>query len=147
MDAITLLKQDHRKVDRLFEEIKTKQQVQDRERLFNEIRTELTVHATIEEKLFYPAVQNARQTHEKILESYEEHKQVKMVLADLAEADKSTENWMAGLTVLLEDVQHHVKEEEEDIFPKVREKILSEQELDDLGARMQQMKEEQLATA
>jgi len=92
-------------------------------------------------------VLDAKVAHELVVESFEEHKQVKMVLADLDQADKSTENWIGGLTVLMEDVQHHVKEEETELFPKVKEKILSRDELETLGQRMEAMKARQLAAA
>ena len=82
-----------------------------------------------------------------MLESFEEHKQVKMVLADLEKTDKSTDTWRARLKVLMEDVQHHVKEEETELFPKVKEKILSRDELETLGQRMEAMKARQLAAA
>jgi len=146
MDAISLLKDDHRKVEKLFAQIKDKKDAADRERLFAEIKTELTVHTEIEEKLFYPAVLDAEAAHELVVESFEEHKQVKMVLADLDQADKSTENWIGGLTVLMEDVQHHVEEEETELFPRVKKEILSEQELEDLGKRMQELKTRELAS-
>jgi hemerythrin superfamily protein len=143
MDAITLLKNDHRKVEKIFSDIEKDKG--DREQLFRELKNELEVHSEIEEKLFYPAVRDAKQTHDIVLESFEEHKQVKIVLNDLAQADKKTEHWKAGLKVLMEDVQHHVGEEENDLFPKVKDKVLSKQELDELGTRMEQMKEQQLA--
>ncbi len=142
MDAINLLKTDHRKVDKIFEELEKSDGSP--ERLFNELATELTVHAEIEERLFYPAVKDAEPTRDLVLESYEEHKQMKMVLSDLGSADKKTEEWKAGLKVLMEDVQHHVGEEEKELFPKVS-KLLSKQELEDLGARMEQLKMQQLA--
>lgn len=145
MDAIELLKQDHRKVEEIFAEIEKSKN--GRDRLFTELATELTVHAEIEEQLFYPAVQNAKQTHDLVLESFEEHKQVKMVLADLEKTDKSTDTWLAGLKVLMEDVQHHVKEEETGLFPKVKDKVLSKEELEDLGRRMEEMKAERLSAA
>ncbi len=145
MDAITLLKSDHRKVEKIFSQIEKGSG--NREQLFTELMNELTVHAEIEEKLFYPAVKNAKQTHDLVLESFEEHKQVKMVLADLAKADKKTEHWLAGLKVLMEDVQHHVGEEENELFPKVKDKVLSEQELKDLGTKMEEMKTRELAAA
>jgi hemerythrin superfamily protein len=142
VDAINLLKTDHRNVDKLFEQLEKGNG--NREQLFNELATELTVHAEIEERLFYPAVKDAEPTRDLVLESYEEHKQMKMVLSDLSSADKETPEWKAGLKVLMEDVQHHVDEEEEELFPKVS-KLLSKQELDDLGARMDALKMEQLA--
>ena len=143
MDAITLLKNDHRQVEKLFKEIEKGDG--NREKLFKELKNELDVHAQIEEQLFYPAVRDAKQTHEIVLESFEEHKQVKMVLMDLEKADKNTEHWLAGLKVLMEDVQHHVGEEENELFPKVKDKVLSKEQLDDLGKRMEAMKTQQLA--
>jgi hemerythrin superfamily protein len=143
MDAITLLKNDHRKVEKIFSEIEKGNG--NREKLFNELKNELDVHAQIEEQLFYPRVKEAKPTHEIVLESFEEHKQVKMVLADLEKADKKTEHWLAGLKVLMEDVQHHVKEEENELFPKVKDKVLSKEQLEDLGTRMEEMKMQQMA--
>jgi hemerythrin superfamily protein len=145
MDAISLLKNDHRKVEKIFKDIEKGNG--NREQLFKELATELTVHAEIEEKLFYPAVKDAKPTHEIVLESFEEHKQVKVVLADLEKADKKTEHWLAGLKVLMEDVQHHVGEEENELFPKVKDKVLAKEELEDLGTRMEQMKTQLLAGA
>lgn len=143
MDAITLLKNDHRAMEKLFNEIEKGNG--NREQLFRELKNALDVHADIEEQLFYPAVRDAQPTHEKVVESVEEHKQVKIVLMDLDKADKSTEHWLAGLKVLMEDVQHHVGEEENDLFPKVKDKVLSKQQLEDLGTRMEEMKMEQMA--
>ena len=142
MDAIDLLKQDHRKVEKLFSEIEKSKD--GRDRLFTELATELTVHAEIEEKLFYPAAKDADPTKDLVLEAYEEHKQVKMVLGDLEKADKNTEHWMAGLKVLMEDVQHHVKEEENELFPKVKDKVLSKQQLEELGTQLEQLKMQRL---
>jgi len=143
MDAIKLLKNDHRQVEKIFSQLEKGNG--NREQLFRELANELTVHAEIEEQLFYPAVKNAKQTHDLVLESFEEHKQVKLVLADLDKADKTTEHWLAGLKVLMEDVQHHVGEEEKELFPKVEDKVLSRQELEDLGTRMEEMKAQRLA--
>src|SRR5438552_6728002 len=115
--------------------------------LFRELDKELTVHAEIEEKLFYPAAKNVAPTRDLVLESIEEHKQIKMVLSDLEQADKGTDEWRAGLKVLMEDVQHHVGEEEKELFPKVKSKVLSKEQLDDLGQRMEAMKIERLAAS
>jgi len=142
MDAIELLKTDHRKVEKLFDGLmKSKGEVS----LFRELDKELTVHAEIEEKLFYPAAKNVAPTRDLVLESIEEHKQIKMVLSDLEQADKGTDEWRAGLKVLMEDVQHHVGEEEKELFPKVEDKVLSRQELEDLGKRMEEMKTQRMA--
>ncbi len=97
MDAIELLKQDHKKVEKLFTEMEKKEA---RQKLFPELDRELSVHAEIEEKIFYPATKEAEPTRDLVLESIEEHKQIKMVLSDLEKTDKTTEVWGAALKVL-----------------------------------------------
>ncbi len=136
MDAIELLKQDHKKVEKIFSEMEKSEA---RQKLFPELDRELSVHAEIEEKIFYPATKEAEPTRDLVLESIEEHKQIKMVLSDLEKTDKTTEVWGAALKVLKEDVMHHVGEEENELFPKVK-KVLSKQQLEDLGTRMEQLK-------
>ena len=141
MDAIQLLKDDHQKVEKIFSSMERKE---NRQRLFVELDRELTVHATIEEQIFYPAAREAEPTRDLVLESIEEHKQIKMVLADLEQTDKTTDEWGAALKVLKEDVMHHVGEEEDELFPKVK-KILSKDQLDDLGTRMEELKMQLMA--
>jgi hemerythrin superfamily protein len=141
MDAIELLKEDHKKVEKIFTAMEKQE---DRQKLFPELDRELSVHAEIEEKIFYPATKEAEPTRDLVLESIEEHKQIKMVLADLEQTDKSTDVWGAALKVLKEDVMHHVGEEEDELFPKVR-KVLSKQQLEDLGTRMAELKTQLLA--
>src|ERR1700730_2948528 len=141
MDAIQLLKDDHQKVEKIFSPMERKE---NRQRLFVELDRELTVHATLEEQIFYPAAREAEPTRDLVLESIEEHKQIKMVLADLEQTDKTTDEWGAALKVLKEDVMHHVGEEEDELFPKVK-KILSKEHLEDLGSRMEKLKLQLLA--
>src|ERR1700704_6813855 len=136
MDAIELLKQDHKKVEKIFTDMEKEE---NRKKLFPELDRELSVHAEIEEKIFYPAAKEAEPTRDLVLESIEEHKQIKMVLADLEKTDMRTAEWAADLKVLKEDVMHHVGEEENDLFPKVKT-ILSKEQLEDLGSRMEAMK-------
>jgi len=142
MDAIELLKADHKKVEKIFSEMEKKE---NRQKTFPELDRELSVHAEIEEKIFYPATKEAEPTRDLVLESIEEHKQIKMVLADLEQTDMTTDVWGAALKVLKEDVMHHVGEEEDELFPKVR-KVLSKQQLAELGTRMEVLKM-QLLTA
>jgi hemerythrin superfamily protein len=144
MDAITLLKDDHRNVKKIFSDLNKERG--DRRSLFRDLDNELTVHAEIEEKIFYPAAKNAEPTRDLVLESIEEHRQIKMVLGDLEKADMRTDEWAADLQVLQEDVEHHIGEEEGDLFPKIK-KLLSTSELEELGARMEAMKSERLAAA
>src|ERR1700704_3239180 len=144
MDAIQLLKSDHKKVEKIFSDLENK--TDDRRALFPELDRELTVHAEIEEKIFYPAAKQAEPTRDLVLESIEEHKQIKMVLADLEQTDMRTAEGGADLKVLKEDVMHHVGEEENDLFPKVKT-ILSKEQLEDLGSRMEAMKTKLLSAA
>src|SRR6202171_3223098 len=142
MDAIQLLKNDHKKVEKIFSDLENK--ADDRRALFPELDRELTVHAEIEEKIFYPAARKAEPTRDLVLESIEEHKQIKMVLADLEQTDMRTAEWGADLKVLKEDVMHHVGEEEDELFPKIQ-RLLTKEQLEELGTRMQEMKSQLLA--
>lgn len=96
----------------------------------------LSQHASIEETVFYPAVRAMLPTaNDDVLEALEEHHVVKWTLDELTSLDPTDERFTAKVTVLIENVRHHVKEEERDLFPKVR-KALSRGDLDDLGARL-----------
>src|SRR2546430_17710638 len=141
MDAIELLKQDHKKVEKIFTDMEKKDA---RPKLFPDLARALAIHATSGEKIFYPATKEAEPTRDLVLESIEEHKQIKIVLSDLEKTDKTTEVWGAALKVLKEDVMHHVGEEENELFPKVK-KVLSKQQLEDLGTRMEELKMQLLA--
>ncbi len=142
MDAIALLKTDHRSVEQLFQQFEN---VGDRAfstkaKVVTQIVRELSVHAEIEETLFYPAAAKAAaQTKSMVLESLEEHLGVKRILADLEKMEPTDERFDAKVTVLIEQVRHHVSEEEEDLFPKVGGG-LSHDRLDELGDEMDKAK-------
>jgi hemerythrin superfamily protein len=142
VNAIDLLEQQHREVEELFEEFEGagERAMKNKERLCREISDALAIHAEIEEKLFYPESKQEN-TEEVLRESVEEHLAMKRILADLLESSASDEQFEAKMTVLKEQVEHHVEEEEKDLFPKVR-KSCSKEELEDLGERMQTMVEE-----
>jgi len=140
MDAITLLKNDHRTVEDLFKRfeklgpraVKSKQDVVER------IVKELSIHAAIEEMLFYPAVREVVEqgdVDDMVLESLEEHHIVKWVLSELDGMSPEHERFDAKVTVLVENVRHHVEEEEKDLFPQVA-KLLGRGRLDELGEAM-----------
>ena len=139
MNAIELLKQQHKEVKGLFKKIE-KAEGEEKQELFDAIADELAVHAAIEEKHFYPASKSAR-TEDELREAVEEHLSVKRVIADLLECEPSDPQFDPKIQVLIEQVEHHVEEEEEELFPKV-EKLLSADELDDLGLVMEEMAEE-----
>jgi hemerythrin superfamily protein len=142
-DAITLLKADHAAVKKLFaqEEKATKDDDKKRD-IFNQIKDALTVHATIEEEIFYPAVKKARSEHVKdeVREGYEEHKQIKTLLAAIAGIAPADETWDMKVKVLKEDVEHHVKDEEGEMFPDAR-KFLGEKRLMELGMELEERKQ------
>jgi iron-sulfur cluster repair protein YtfE (RIC family) len=148
MNAFELLKQDHKKVSGIFEKLEptTERGVKTREELFAQLKQELDIHARIEETIFYPAIKEAKETKDITLEAYEEHNVVKQLLAELDELSKDDETWGAKLKVLKENVEHHVEEEEEEMFPSARE-VLSPEQIEDLGTRMEASKKEQLKAA
>jgi hemerythrin-like domain-containing protein len=139
MDAFNLLKADHRNVAELFEQLESASGKKKLD-VFAEIKTELDLHAHIEEKIFYPALEKASETHEIVLEAYEEHKQVKTLLRQLSRARNANEEWEAKAKVLQENVEHHVEEEENELFKKART-VLNNAQIEDLGMRLQEEKE------
>ena len=140
MDAITLLKQDHKAVDKLFKQFEKATQPAQQRKLAEQVIKELSVHAAIEEMLFYPAVRDrVPETEDTVLESLEEHHVVKWVLSELEDMKPDHERFKAKMTVLIESVRHHVEEEESELFPKVR-KAVGRKELGELGDAMEKAK-------
>lgn len=136
IDALELLIEQHDKVDDLIGQLEDDDlEPTKKAAVFRELADNLAAHASMEEKLFYPAVR-AKQTQEILLESAEEHLAIKRVLADLLETRLDDERFDAKLAVLKEEVEHHAREEEEDIlFPQVR-KFFDKEELVALGSEM-----------
>ena len=136
MKATDLLKKQHKEVKALFKKIENTENARERRRLMNEVATNLEAHAAIEEEMFYPAVREveSKKAEEMVLEAYEEHHVVKLVLAELPKVDPEDERFHAKMTVLKELIEHHVEEEEEEMF-KLAKKI-DKEELDALGERM-----------
>ncbi len=141
MNAFQLLKEDHKKVSGIFQQLEptTERAEKTREELFGKLKQELEIHAQVEETIFYPAIKQAHETREITLEGFEEHHVVKMLLKELEDMPVDTEQWAAKLKVLQENVEHHVEEEEEEMFQKARQ-VLSEEEINTLGARMEEEK-------
>ena len=142
MDALTLLKQDHDKVKRLLGELEstTERGVKTRTQLFAEIKGELMVHEAIEEEIFYPALLDKAKTHDITLEGYEEHHVVDLLMGELEDLDVADETWGAKAKVMQENIEHHIEEEEGEMFQKTRQ-VFDDAELDALGERMQARKE------
>ncbi len=143
MNAFQLLKEDHQKVSGIFQQLEptTERAEKTRTELFAKLKQELDVHAQIEETIFYPAIKQAAETRELVFEGFEEHHVVKMLLRELEATPVDTEQWTAKLKVLKENVEHHVEEEEEEMFQKARQ-VLSEEQINDLGAQMEEMKKQ-----
>jgi hemerythrin superfamily protein len=136
MNAISLLKHQHREVEALFNQMHRAKVGAARRNVFERIADALAVHATIEEKRFYPAVKE-RTTETILLESLEEHLAIKRVIADLLQLDAADETFAAKVKVLEDEVTHHVEEEEDTLFPRV-EQMFDDEALESLGEAMEE---------
>ncbi|MBV9923887.1 MAG: hemerythrin domain-containing protein [Acidobacteria bacterium] len=143
MNAFQLLKEDHQKVSGLFQQLEptTERAEKTRTELFAKLKEELDIHTKIEESIFYPAIKQEAETREIVLEGFEEHHVVKMLLQELESIPVDTEQWTAKLKVLQENVEHHVEEEEGEMFQSARQ-VLSEDDINRLGTQMEQMKQQ-----
>jgi len=132
MDAIVMLKDDHKKVEKLFKALE-----KDDLSVVPKICEALTLHAAVEESVFYPAVNKETEDEEDdIAEAYEEHHLVKILIAELQETDPEDIAYKAKATVLMELVRHHVEEEEGAMFPEVRSQ-LGRKRLQEIGVDME----------
>lgn len=140
-EATALLRADHKLVDGLFEEYENTTSVSKKRALVQQICQELIVHTQIEEEIFYPVVKKALKDHDLVPEATVEHETLKSLISQLLDENIADDKEMydAKVKVLSEYVKHHVKEEQNELFPKVKETKL---DLQELGAQMQQRKEE-----
>ena len=138
MKATDLLKKQHKEVKALFKKVENTENARERRRLMEEIATALEGHTTIEEEMFYPAVRGleTQKAEEMVMEAFEEHHVVKLVLAELPQVDPEDERFEAKMTVLSELVEHHADEEEEEMFKTAQK--LGKDELEALGERMEE---------
>jgi hemerythrin superfamily protein len=132
-NAVSLLKADHAKVTELFSEFEKTHTASKKKQLAGEICTALTVHAQVEEEMFYPEVKAALKDKELVPEAAVEHAVIKELVAQIEGDEEGGEMYDARVKVLSEYVKHHVKEEEGEIFPKLKQSPL---DLVELGARM-----------
>lgn len=141
-DAIVVLKEDHKTVKRLFKEFQSTGDGAKRRKadIVGRILRELTVHTYLENEIMYPEVRKLLpDLDDDVLESYEEHHVADVLCFELATMSPDDEHYDAKVTVLIESVTHHIDEEEQEWFPKVREG-LGRNQLQDIGARMQQLR-------
>jgi hemerythrin superfamily protein len=135
MKATKFLEQQHREVEALFKQLDKAKSAGPRRMLFDKIADALAIHATIEERHFYPAVQD-KATEGTLLESLEEHLAIKRVIADLLDLEADDPIFMAKAKVLKDEIEHHVQEEETGLFPKV-ERLFDEETLEALAEEME----------
>lgn len=142
-NAIELLESDHEKVKKLLErgDDTTERAIKTRTELFAEIKKEMEVHEAIEEEIFYPALKEHPKAKDIVLEGYEEHHVVDTILAELGETAVEDERWAAKFAVMKENIEHHIEEEEDDMFAKARD-VFTKDELETLGQRMESRKKE-----
>lgn len=141
MDGLSLLEHDHRAVEKLFKQFDKAKEGDEQRRLAEQVCRELTVHARIEEEVLYPEARTMQGLEDMVLESLEEHRQVKELVAEIQGMSPGDEAFEPRMKVLREDVEHHVQEEEKELFPKFQ-KMLGKDRLLDLGQALQQHKAE-----
>ncbi|ARS48947.1 MULTISPECIES: hemerythrin domain-containing protein [Pseudomonadaceae] len=144
MNAIELLKKDHETVKELLSRLEetTERAVQTRKKLISKIEQELKIHTALEEQIFYPAFRQAGSKDDAVLaiEAKEEHRAVEaLVLPDIKQTSPSTLEFAGRVKVLKELLEHHIEEEENDMFPQAR-KLLGKRELEDLGQAMETLR-------
>jgi hemerythrin-like domain-containing protein len=137
MNALTMLKNDHDAMKRLLTDLEstTERGIKTREELFARIKEDLTVHEIIEEEIFYPALKEHPRAKDIVLEGYEEHNVVDTIVSQMEGLPFDDETWGAKAKVMHENIEHHIQEEEGEMFEKARQ-VFDRQELDELGDRM-----------
>lgn len=145
MNVLELLHQDHETVSRLFAQMLSTSSAEKgrREELFETLKGELTRHAHAEEKVFYPPLREKQQTHEIIEEGINEHHHVEDMLAQAAIIPADSDDWLDAMQTLKDNVQHHVREEEGEIFGQARQ-LLGEAVLDAMTDRVIEAKQAEL---
>jgi Hemerythrin HHE cation binding domain len=141
MDALQLLKTDHDKMKKLLAdgESTTERGEKTRTELFATIKGELMVHERIEEEIFYPTLRDHPKARDIVLEGYEEHHVVDEIMGELEALDVTDETWGAKFKVMKENIEHHIEEEEGEMFKQARA-VFDREELEDLGTRMEELK-------
>ncbi|HYI66119.1 MAG TPA: hemerythrin domain-containing protein [Candidatus Limnocylindrales bacterium] len=142
MDAIALLKADHDKVKKMLAEGEetTERAEKTRTELFDTLKSEMLIHERIEEEIFYPALKSHPKARDIVLEGYEEHHVVDEIMGELEMTPVTDETWGAKFKVMKENIEHHIEEEEGEMFKQARQ-VFDTDELEQLGARMMELKQ------
>jgi hemerythrin superfamily protein len=136
MDPLEILKKDHQKAKKLFEQVEETEQENDRKKIFNQIKKELETHARIEEGILYPAIENHEQLKELVLRSYNDHREIKMLLREIDDLASDSKLFEPKLKVLKEKVKRRNEEEETKMFPQVRE-LFDDETLKKIGRQFE----------
>ena len=142
MDALSLLKADHDKVKKMLAEGEktTERAEKTRKELFDTLKAEMMLHERIEEEIFYPALKEHPKAKAIALEGFEEHHVVDEIMGELEATDVTDETWAAKFKVMKENIEHHISEEEGEMFKQARQ-VFETDELEQLGARMAELKQ------
>ena len=140
MDVLKFLEDEHDEVKQVFKKLEQAEGAS-ATRLWNQLKSMLTLHEELEETYFYPQLKEERNTEDLVLESYEEHHVMDVLIEEISQLEPSAENWQAKIKVLQENTEHHIEEEEGSLFPKVR-KIWDTRKREEVGRQMQQRKTE-----
>jgi hemerythrin-like domain-containing protein len=141
MDGFELLKQDHDNVKRLCDELDEANTVERRRQLFAEIEGEIKLHEACEEKVLYPTLRDHPKLKDIVLEGYQEHHVVDVIVGELRNLSPGDETWPAKAKVMHENLEHHIEEEEGEMFPQAR-KEMSKAQIEELGRQMQAIKDQ-----
>ena len=144
MNALKLIKADHERLGDLLEEALDATEPSERGDLLHQIRAELMAHEEMEETIFYPALRANAKAKEIVLEGYEEHHVIDMILDELIDIPEEAEEWKPKLKVLKENIEHHIEEEEGEMFKYARQ-VFDDAALEELGRKMQAAKEAEAA--
>jgi hemerythrin-like domain-containing protein len=141
VDALTLLKKDHDEVKKMLKDLDatTERAVKTRQDLFERLKFSLTVHEQMEEAVLYPALKAHAETKDIVLEAYEEHDVVNTILGELEQTQFDDETWHAKLSVMRENLEHHIEEEEDEMFGQARQ-LFDKETLETLGEQMRTIK-------
>src|SRR5512139_2314757 len=140
MDALKLMHEDHEKLKKLLERAEHAQAEHNRENILEKIRAELKPHEQMEEQVFYPALKDHKNAKDIVLEGYEEHHVADVIFTELEDTPIGSDVWKAKMKVLKESLEHHIEEEEGEMFKKARA-VFDKGELEALGERMQAVKD------
>lgn len=140
MNAFELLLRDHRKVSELFEQIENSSDPAVQETMFSQLKQELIVHTEIEEKYFYPFLIKFLETEELTVDSIEDHQEIKDLLSELDEISPNDDDWENTIRDLIDAIEHHVKLEENELFPKAQN-LLNDETLIRLTEELQAAKQ------